>query len=227
MAASGSNITLYHCEAARSFRVLWTLRELGIKGYRLVTMPFPPRVLAKGYTKINVLGTIPYFMDGETKMTESCGAPMYLVEKYGPTSLKVSPDEPDFGSYLNWITHADATLTFPQTVFLRFNVQEPKKGLTEAGVAYAKWFIARLRLVDQTLEDGREFLCAGRFTIADICVTYALWLGNSLGLDKGYGPYKPQTKAYMDRMMARPAFLAAREEEKASLAAWQEGRSKL
>uniref|UniRef100_A0A7S4VU61 Glutathione S-transferase n=1 Tax=Alexandrium monilatum TaxID=311494 RepID=A0A7S4VU61_9DINO len=227
MATPGSSITLYHCESARSFRVLWTLHELGIKGYRLVTMPFPPRFLAEGYAKINVLGTIPYFVDGETKMTESCGAPMYLVEKYGPTTLKVSPDEPDFGAYLNWITHADATITFPQTVFLRFVVQEPKKGLSEAGIAYAKWFIARLRLLDQTLSDGREFLCSGRFTIADIVVTYALWLGNNLGLDKRFGPYKPQTEAYMDRMMARPGFLAAREEEKASLQAWQEGRSKL
>mmetsp|Transcript_25320 Transcript_25320/g.59018 ORF Transcript_25320/g.59018 Transcript_25320/m.59018 type:complete len:227 (-) Transcript_25320:82-762(-) len=225
--AASSGMTLYHCEQARSFRVLWTLHELGIKNYRLVTMPFPPRFFAKGYTDVNVLGTIPYFVDGETRMTESCGVPMYLVEKYEPTSLKVMPNEPDFGSYLNWITHADATLTFPQTVFLRFVLQEKKKGLGEAGEAYAKWFIARLRLLDQTLEDGRQFLCAGRFTIADICVSYALMLGNSLGLDKRFGPYKPQTKAYMDRMKARPAWVAAHAEELASLEAWNKGKSKL
>eukprot|EP00449_Zooxanthella_nutricula_P051158 CAMPEP_0198580878 /NCGR_PEP_ID=MMETSP1462-20131121/123494_1 /TAXON_ID=1333877 /ORGANISM="Brandtodinium nutriculum, Strain RCC3387" /LENGTH=160 /DNA_ID=CAMNT_0044312239 /DNA_START=21 /DNA_END=500 /DNA_ORIENTATION=- len=160
-------------------------------------MPFPPRFLAKDYTKLNVLGTIPYFVHGDTKMTESCGVPMYLVERFGPTPMQVRPDEADFGAYLNWITHADATLTFPQTVFLRFVMQEPKKGLGEAGVAYAKWFVARLRLLDQALEDGREFLCAGRFTIADICVTYALLLGTRLGLDKKYGPYAPQTAAYL------------------------------
>jgi len=220
-------MTLYHCEQARSFRVLWTLHELGVKGYRLVTMPFPPRFAAEGYTKVNVLGTIPYLVDGETRMTESCGIPMYLVEKFGPTSLQVKPNEPDFGAYLNWITHADATLTFPQTVFLRFVMQEAKKGLGEAGVAYAKWFIARLRLVDQTLSDGREFLCAGRFTAADVCVAYALQLGVSLGLDKAHGPYKPQTMAYLERMRARPAWQAACEEEKASRAEWDAGRSKL
>merc|ERR1719296_414570 len=107
-------------------------------------MPFPPRFLAPGYTKLNPLGTIPFFTHGQVK-----------------------PDEPDYGAYLNWITHADATLTFPQTVFLRFVMQEAKKGLQEAGQAYAKWFIARLKLLDQTLADGREFLCSGRFTIAD------------------------------------------------------------
>merc|ERR1712048_978086 len=122
----------------------------------------------------------PYLVHGETRMTESCSIPMYLVEKFGPTSLQVKPSEPDFGAYLNWITHADATLTFPQTVYLRFVVQEAKKGLQEAGEAYAKWFIARLRLLDQVLSDGREFLCAGRFTIADICVTFPLDFGSFL-----------------------------------------------
>ena len=39
---------------------------------------------------------------------------------------------------------------------------------------YGKWYIARLRLLNSTLEDGREFLCAGRFTLADICIVFAL-----------------------------------------------------
>eukprot|EP00927_Polykrikos_kofoidii_P068879 TRINITY_DN64233_c0_g1_i1.p1 TRINITY_DN64233_c0_g1~~TRINITY_DN64233_c0_g1_i1.p1 ORF type:complete len:224 (-),score=18.29 TRINITY_DN64233_c0_g1_i1:67-738(-) len=220
-------MTLYHCDHARSFRVLWTLHEMGLKDYKLVTMPFPPRIAVKGYTKLNVLGTIPYFIDGESRMTESCGVPIYLVEKYGPTPLRVGPDEADYSAYLNWITHADATLTFPQTVWLRFTLQEPQKGLTEAGAAYAKWFFARLRLLDATLSDGREFLCAGRFTIADVCVTYALDLAASLGLDKTYGPFKPQTLAYLERMRARPAFETAVAQEKESLSAWHDGESKL
>jgi len=221
-------MVLYHTEQARSFRVLWTMHELGLKDYRLVTMPFPPRFTVPGYKKKNILGTIPYFMDGEdTRMTESCGIPLYLVEKYGPTTLKVSPEEPEYGAFINWITHADATLTFPQTVYMRFVLQEPKRNLGEAGSAYAKWFFARLALVDQTLVDGREFLCGGRFTIADICVSYSLLLANTLGLDKKFGPFKPQTKAYLERLRQRPAFLAACEEEKESRKAWDEGRSKL
>jgi len=108
-----------------------------------------------------------------------------------------------------------ATLTFPQTILLRYGQQEPEKGLQQAGEDYGKWYIARLRMLDATLEDGREFLCAGRFTLADICITYALFLGTTLGLNERY---KPQTAAYLDRMMRRPAFVAAREEERTSLA---------
>ena len=51
-------------------------------------------------------------------MTESVGMCLYLVEKYGPTDLAIQPYETDYRLYLNWLTHADATLTFPQTVVL-------------------------------------------------------------------------------------------------------------
>eukprot|EP00930_Biecheleria_cincta_P071727 TRINITY_DN59197_c0_g1_i1.p1 TRINITY_DN59197_c0_g1~~TRINITY_DN59197_c0_g1_i1.p1 ORF type:complete len:249 (-),score=33.07 TRINITY_DN59197_c0_g1_i1:156-845(-) len=222
----GSAMTLYHTLSARSFRVLWTLHEMGISDQcKLVTMPFPPRVFVKEYMKLNVLGTIPFFMDqgGKVKMTESCGIPKYLVEKYGPSSLEVKPSEDDWPAYLNWIAHADATLTFPQTVVLRYTLQE-KGRADNAATDYGKWYIARLRLLDSVLEDGREFLCAGRFTLADICIAYALELGISFGFDK---QYKPQTKSYLDRMMSRPAYKAAKDHQDASAAAFQEAQSKL
>ena len=62
-------ITLYHCDAARSFRPLWMLEELGL-AYELKMLPFPPRVFAKEYLALNPLGTIPFMIDGETRMTE-------------------------------------------------------------------------------------------------------------------------------------------------------------
>mmetsp|Transcript_36519 Transcript_36519/g.102965 ORF Transcript_36519/g.102965 Transcript_36519/m.102965 type:complete len:232 (+) Transcript_36519:102-797(+) len=211
--APGDEMTLYHTLGARSIRPLWTLHEMGIADKcKLVTMPFPPRVFVKEYLKINVLGTIPYFTDkgGKVGMTESCAIPTYLAETYGPTPLQVKPSEPDYAAYLNWIAHADATLTFPQTVVLRYKLQEPGRA-DNAALDYGKWYIARLRLLDSVLADGREFLCSGRFTLADICVVFALVLGVTFGFDK---EYKPQTKAYMDRITARPAFKAAYAQEK-------------
>jgi glutathione S-transferase len=100
------------------------MEEIGIKDYKLITMPFPPRVHYKKFLEKNMLGTIPYFEDENNCMTESSAICLYLVEKFAPTSLQVKPDEPDFSSYLNWIHHADATLTFPQTVLLRYTLQQ-------------------------------------------------------------------------------------------------------
>ena len=114
-------ITLYHCDGARSFRPLWMLEEMGL-AYELKMLPFPPRVFAKEYLGINPLGTIPFMVDGETKMSESSGICYYLGRKYGPTPLMVGEDDPAYGAFLNWMYFSDATLTFPQTLVLRYTL---------------------------------------------------------------------------------------------------------
>ena len=137
-------ITLYHCDAARSFRPLWMLEELGLP-YELKMLPFPPRVFAKDYLALNPLGTIPFMIDGETKMTESSGICHYLGTKYGPTPLVVGTDEPAYGAFLNWMYFSDATLTFPQTLVLRYSQLEPEERRNpQVATDYAKWFLGRL-----------------------------------------------------------------------------------
>ncbi len=197
-------IRLHHCVDARSFRPLWALEELGLD-YELKVMPFPPRYRAKEFMAVNPLGTIPALEDGETFMTESAAIVQYLVTRYGPSSLAVAPDEPAYGAWLNWLHFGEATLTFPQTLVLRYRQFEP--GRAEAAADdYAKWFLARLRAVDRALE-AQEYLCAGRFTAADISVGYALLLATQLGFDANF---KPQTAAYWARLQARPAFQSAK-----------------
>src|SRR6202049_2058904 len=119
-------ITLYHCAAARSFRPLWMLEELGL-AYELKMLPFPPRMFAKEYLALNPLGTIPLMIDGETKMTESSGICHYLGTKSGPAPLIFGGDEPAYGAFLNWMYFSDATLTFPQTLVLRYSRLEPEE----------------------------------------------------------------------------------------------------
>ena len=196
---------LYHCKGARSVRPLWTLEEMGLD-YELESMPFPPRFLRDGYTDINPVGTVPYFVDGETEMTESAGISQYLVEMYGPTDLALKPGDKEYGAWLNWLHRSDATLTFPQTIVLRYTQLEPKeRRLKQAADDYTQWFFARLRTVETALE-GHEYLCADRFTLADICVGYALYLADTLGFKDGF---KPNTLAYYERLSARPAFKRA------------------
>ncbi len=62
----------------------------------------------------------------------------------------------------------------------------------------------------ETAIEGKEFLCADRFTIADITVGYALFLGVSLGLDERY---KPNCKRYLASLMARDSFISAQEKQ--------------
>ena len=193
-------IKIWATQGSRAIRPIWTAEEMGLD-YELTMMPFPPRVFMKEYLDVNMLGTIPYLTDGDVKMTESVAMAQYLVEKYGPTDLRVSPDEPDYPSYLNWLFHSDATLTFPQTVVLRYKLQEP--GVADAAVdGYSRWFVSRLKLLETTLED-REFLCSDRFTIADICVSYAITLADSLGIKQAF---KPNIKRWTDMLFERESY---------------------
>lgn len=200
--ANSNIIKLWHCHNSRSLRALWALEEMGF-AYELDVLPFPPRVFQKQYLEVNALGTVPYFVDGDTHMTESSAIPLYLVERYKKYDFGLQADHPEFGAYLNWMFHSDATLTFPQTVVIRYTLLEPaERQLPQAADDYRKWFLARLRRLNTHLND-HQYLVDNRFTIADIDIAYALYLGELLGFS---GDYEPQVNDYLQRMKARPAF---------------------
>lgn len=204
-------IHLYHCINARSFRPLWTLEEMWLP-YELTLLPFPPRAAAPEYKQLNALGTVPLLLDGATRMTESAAICHYLATRHGPSPLAVGVDEADYGAFLNWTHFGEATLTFPQTLVLRYSRFEPReRRQPQVAQDYAQWFLARLRAVEAALADGREFLCAGRFTVADVSVGYALMLGTLLQLDAQYGP---AVAAYWQRLSAREGLARAQQAQK-------------
>jgi glutathione S-transferase len=197
-----SMITLYHCANARSFRVLWMLEELGLP-YRLELLAFPPRVLRRDYLKINPQGTVPLLVDGETRMTESVAICQYLASLHAPTTLNVAREEAGYAAYLNWLHFGEASLTFPQTLILRYALLEPEdRRLPQAAEDYTQFFAGRLRALE-TLLGAQDFASAGRFTAADISIGYALLLARVLGQRERLGPAVQQ---YWKRLSSRAGF---------------------
>jgi len=208
-------ITLWHCVDARSFRALWALEEIGLP-YRLEMLPFPPRHLARDYLAINPLGTIPLLVDGDARLTESAAICQYLADRYAGPPLAVGRDEPAYAAYLNALHFGEATLTFPQTIVLRYGLFEPEaRRLPQAVADYARWTLGRLQGLEVMMA-GAEYACAGRFTMADISIGYALMLLQFAGLDA----QAPESlRRYFERLAARPAFLRAKAaQQTASLA---------
>lgn len=212
---------LYTCAGSRGLRCTWAAEEIGCD-LDLRMLPFPPRHKAPEYLELNPLGTVPLLIDGhdpdepewDIHMTESCAIVHYLCTTHNhrhPATMVIQPGEGDYAQYLDYVFHADATLTFPQTVYMRFALFEADKGWGGAGEAYAKWFYKRLVKIETRLKD-RDYLCMDRFTAADICVGYALILAGRVGLDEGV---PDSLKAYRDRLTERPAYQRAVAREKA------------
>ncbi|WP_114971898.1 glutathione S-transferase family protein [Rhodoferax ferrireducens] len=198
-------ITLHHCVSARSFRPLWLLEELGLP-YTLRMLPFPPRALARHFLADNPLGTVPLLVDDAMRMTESAAICQYLAARHSAGDLDVAVSDPAYGAYLNWLHMGEATLTFPQTLVLRYaHFESPERRQPQVATDYSRWFLARLRALDVALSE-QDFLCADRFTAADVSVGYALMLATHLGLAP---QFSDAVRRYWDRLQQRPAFQRA------------------
>lgn len=67
---------------------------------------------------------------------------------------------------------------------------------------YTRWFLARLRSLEPPLL-ASEYLCAGRFTAADVSIGYALLLARHLGLADRF---TPGVSRYWERLQARDGY---------------------
>jgi glutathione S-transferase len=169
-------------------------------------MPYPPRKHAPDYFAVNPTGMVPLLIDGEVRLSESMAICDYLATKHG-SPLVVPPNDPERPQFLQWLWYGESTLMTPLS---RLNIvrqverQFERKGGPEvdALIAGARDHVAeRLEMLEQRLE-GRDFLVAGRLTLADISVGYPLHLVGMLGVDNLLGP---RSVAYHKRLRARPA----------------------
>ena len=203
MTPASSLPVLYHCRDARSLRCLWAAEEAGLQ-VDLRILPFPPRAFAPEYKEVNPLKTVPGWIENGVLLTESAAICERIAQA---TPLEVRTDETDFWLYRNWLHRSDATLTFPLAIMIRYTrVEPPERRLSQAVEDYKAFFGGRARSIETALADGREWLCASRFTIADICVGYAAFLARTLGAEDMLGE---ATLAWLERCIARPAFARA------------------
>jgi glutathione S-transferase len=152
---------------------------------------------------------VPGWVEDGRLMTESAAICERIAEG---TSLEVRRDEGDYWDYRNWLHRSDATLTFPLAIMLRYTrVEVPERRLAQAVDDYKAFFGGRAKSIEAALGDGREWLVAGRFTIADIVIGYAAFLATTLKADDVLGE---ATKAWLARCMARDAFVRARERQR-------------
>lgn len=178
------------------------MEELGLE-YELKILPFPPRATARSFFEVNPLGTVPALVTPEGLMTESVAICQYLADRLGGGRLTVQVSDPAYGDYLNYMFYGEATLTFPQTLVLRYGRFEPEdRRNPQVAEDYKKWFLSRLKLMVPQVA-SHHFLCGERFTLADISVGYALMLAWYQGLESSF---PSEVQSYWRRLQERPSY---------------------
>jgi glutathione S-transferase len=197
-------MTVYSAPNTRAIRVIWVLEEIGVKA-EIRSMPYPPRKHAPDYAAVNPTGLVPLLVDGDVRLSESMAICDYLATRHG-SPLIVSPDDPERPQFLQWLWYGESTLMTPLSRLNIVRRVERKVAEVDALLAGARDHVAdRLKMLEQRLE-GRDFLAAGRLTLADISVGYPLHLVGLLGVENLLGP---RSVAYRERLRARPAYQRA------------------
>ena len=196
--------TVYHAKNTRSMRVLWLLEELGVKA-EIKSLPFPPSKLQPDYMSVNPTGTVPTLIDGPLRLTESMAICEYLAAKHD-SPLLVKMDDPARTEFVQWLWYGEATLMTPLSRIATVGRLERKGADIDAAIEDGRNNAGvRLTALERRLE-GRDFLVAGRLTLADISAGYPLHLVGLFGIDHLLGP---RSAAYRERLRSRPAYQRA------------------
>ncbi|MGU3494921.1 glutathione S-transferase family protein [Xanthobacteraceae bacterium A53D] len=192
-------LIVHHLVGSQSERIVWLCEELAIP-YELVRyQPEPSGFAPPAYKALHHAGTAPVINDGALALAESCAVIDYIVAKYGNGRLTLKPDHQDFARFLYWYHYTDGTL---MPGFLAMmggsTVEVPLRERVNRGMAALEAHFAA----------GHPWLAGDTFTVADIMLLFPLTvLRGHVALDLSACP---DLKAYLRRVAARPAFLAAR-----------------
>lgn len=213
-------ITVHHLEKSRSQRVLWLLEELGVP-YELKTYERNPITMLAdpALKKVHPLGKSPVVTDdsvpGTPALAESGAILEYLVEKYGNGKLVPPRETPEFLRYRFWMHYAEGSAMPPLLVKLIFETTKQKAPFflrpvakaIAAGVNQAflgPQLATHFGFVESELGKS-EWFAGDELTAADVQMSYPV----EASFVRDRGPERPNTRKWLDRVHARPAYQRA------------------
>ena len=185
----------------RDVRLRWAAREAGIP-YEVRTVPFEDR--GPEHLARQPFGQVPFLADGEVTLFESGACLLHLARK---SEVLLPRDPVGESQTLQWFFAALNSMEMVTVPWWFLEVTGAKEnGLTG-------WLDSRLAHLEAVLAK-REWLAAGRFTVADLIMADVLRVPKV----RAHGSYRA-LEAYVARVTARPAFVKARDEQVAGFVA--------
>jgi len=179
----------------RDLRLRWACEEAGLP-YAIRTVPFDDR--QTNHLDRQPFGQVPFLNDGGVEIFESGAGLLHLARK----SEALMPSDPSGAAdTLQWTVAALNSIemvTVPWW-FLKMS--------GDADNALTGWVSQRLGQPEAVLSQ-REWLAAGRFTIADLLMADVLRIREV----RAFGD-RPASEAYVARVTDRPAFRKAQADQ--------------
>ena len=185
----------------RDLRLRWACNEAGL-AYAVRTVPFDGR--ETNHLGQQPFGQVPFLSDGDIELFESGAGLLHLARKSDALLPRDAAGEAEAVQWLFAALNSIEMVTLPWW-FLGVTGSESE--------ALTGWVGKRLGQLERVLE-SREWLAAGRFTVADLLMADVLRVPGV----REFGD-RPATAAYVDRITARPAFQQAHAEQLAQFAA--------
>lgn len=209
-------ITVHHLNNSRSQRVLWLLEELGVryevKRYeRDKATMLAPRELKQ----VHPLGKSPVITENGRTIAETGAIIEYILVHHGQGRLVPQAGTDERLRFTYWLHYAEGSAMTPlllKLVFTRMPLSAPGllRGLVtniakqgEARVADPQ-IAMHVDYWDNELSRA-EWFAGPEFTAADIMMSFPLEAAAARAGAKS----RPMVKAFLDRIHARPAYLAA------------------
>jgi len=200
-------VKIYHSPGSRSVRVIWLFEELDLP-YELEQFKLgAPEMRSPEYLKVHPMGRVPALEDGDQTIFESGAIVQYVLAKYGDGALVPETDSPEFGDYLQWLHYAEGMLMPQINVLVVETVFLSEERRNQVNIDRAMKLLNRMLVAVDTHLAGRDYL-AGEFSGADIMTGHACSVSKRLGADVSE---LANVTAYIERIEARPALVAARE----------------
>ncbi|WP_394808303.1 glutathione S-transferase family protein [Nitrosomonas sp.] len=193
-------ITLYGIEWSRANYVLFMLIELGLDFQHVKINPFEEEKNAPEYLKLNPLAQVPTLVDGDLVLTEAMAINFYLSRKYGAEKLWANRLEDEAQIY-KWTFFAVTQMeTSCVDLILHRKVLDEKDRSSDIIQSAEKRLMKPLEVLNIYF-NGKDFLVANKFTVADI--NMASVLSYALGGEFDFSPYQNVAR-YLDAILSRP-----------------------
>jgi glutathione S-transferase len=181
----------------RDIRLRWACGEAGLE-YDVRSMPFDDRQ-GPAHRAQQPYGQVPFLQDGDLTIFESGACLLHLGEK----SETLMPLEVQGRSEVTqWLISALNSIETVTVPWWFIGLSEPAENPLDG------WMNGRLDHLEAVLA-GRDWIAAGRFSIADILMVDALRIPR----DHGALEERVALKDYVARGTARPAFVKARADQ--------------